>query len=105
MLRRLASVRFGVAIGDRLAAAIGAEADPQRLMDVAEAIVLRHGRRTAAGSRRLRVTPRQFAIGAVRPDPHPKTRWLTVNTTFFKTRALKLDGHYCGGSAPKKQPY
>ena len=39
MLRRLASVRFGVAIGDRLAAAIGAEADPQRLMDVAEAIV------------------------------------------------------------------
>ena len=39
MLRRLASVRFGAAIGDRLAAAIGAEADPQRLMDVAEAIV------------------------------------------------------------------
>ena len=39
MLRRLASVRFGTAIGDRLATAIGAEADPQRLMDVAEAIV------------------------------------------------------------------
>ena len=39
MLRRMASVRFGAAIGDRLAAAIGAEADPQRLMDVAEAIV------------------------------------------------------------------
>ena len=39
MLRRLASVRFGAATGDRLAAAIVAEADPQRLMDVAEAIV------------------------------------------------------------------
>ena len=39
MLRRLASVRFGAATGDRLAAAIGSEADPQRLMDVAEAIV------------------------------------------------------------------
>ena len=49
MLRRLASVRFGVAIGDRLAAAIGAEADPQRLMDVAEAIV-----RCATGGELLR---------------------------------------------------
>ena len=39
MLRRLASMRFGAATGDRLAAAIDAEADPQRLMDVAEAIV------------------------------------------------------------------
>ena len=33
------TVRFGAATGDRLAAAIGTEADPQRLMDVAEAIV------------------------------------------------------------------
>ena len=49
MLRRLASVRFGAAIGDRLAAAIGAEADPQRLMDVAEAIV-----RCATGGELLR---------------------------------------------------
>ena len=49
MLRRLASVRFGVAIGDRLAAAIGAEADPQRLMAVAEAIV-----RCATGGELLR---------------------------------------------------
>ena len=49
MLRRLASVRFGVAIGDRLAAAIGAEADPQRLMEVAEAIV-----RCATGGELLR---------------------------------------------------
>ena len=49
MLRRLASVRFGAAIGDRLAAAIGAEADPQRLMEVAEAIV-----RCATGGELLR---------------------------------------------------
>ena len=49
MLRRLASVRFGAATGDRLAAAIGAEADPQRLMDVAEAIV-----RCATGGELLR---------------------------------------------------
>ena len=49
MLRRMASVRFGAAIGDRLAAAIGAEADPQRLMDVAEAIV-----RCATGTELLR---------------------------------------------------
>ena len=39
MLRRLASMRFGAAIRDRLAAAIVAETDPQRLMDVAEAIL------------------------------------------------------------------
>ena len=39
MLRRLASTRFGAVTGDRLAAAIGGEADPQRLMEVAEAIV------------------------------------------------------------------
>ena len=49
MLRRLASARFGAATGDRLAAAIGAEADPQRLMDVAEAIV-----RCTTGSELLR---------------------------------------------------
>ena len=49
MLRRLASVRFGAAIGDRLAAAIVAETDPQRLMDVAEAIV-----RCTTGSELLR---------------------------------------------------
>ena len=49
MLRRLASARFGAATGDRLVAAIGAEADPQRLMDVAEAIV-----RCTTGSELLR---------------------------------------------------
>ena len=49
MLRRLASMRFGAATGDRLAVAIGAEADPQRLMDVAEAIV-----RCATGGELLR---------------------------------------------------
>ena len=49
MLRRLASARFSAATGDRLAAAIGAEADPQRLMDVAEAIV-----RCTTGSELLR---------------------------------------------------
>ena len=49
MLRRLAAVRFGAAIGDRLAVAIGAEGDPQRLMEVAEAIV-----RCATGSELLR---------------------------------------------------
>ena len=49
MLRRLASARFGAATGDRLVAAIGTEADPQRLMDVAEAIV-----RCTTGSELLR---------------------------------------------------
>ena len=49
MLRRLASVRFGAAIGDRLAVAIGGEGDPQRLMEVAEAIV-----RCATGRELLR---------------------------------------------------
>ena len=49
MLRRLASARFGAVTGDRLAVAIGAEGDPQRLMDVAEAIV-----RCATGSELLR---------------------------------------------------
>ena len=49
MLRRLASVRFDATTADRLAAAIGAEADPQRLMEVAEAIV-----RCATGSELLR---------------------------------------------------
>ena len=49
MLRRLASARFGAATGDRLVAVIGTEADPQRLMDVAEAIV-----RCTTGSELLR---------------------------------------------------
>ena len=39
LLRRLAAARFDSATADRLAAAIGAEADPQRLMEVGEAIV------------------------------------------------------------------
>ena len=38
LLRRMAAMRFGSATADRLAAAIGAEADPQRLMAVGEAI-------------------------------------------------------------------
>ena len=38
LLRRLAAVRFDSATADRLAAAISAEADPQRLMAVGEAI-------------------------------------------------------------------
>ena len=49
MLRRLASARFGAVTGDRLTAAIGGEADPQRLMEVAEAIV-----RCATGTELLR---------------------------------------------------
>ncbi len=39
LLRHLAAVRFDSATADRLAAAIGGEADPQRLMAVGEAIV------------------------------------------------------------------
>jgi len=39
LLRRLAAARFDSATADHLAAAIGAEADPQRLMEVGEAIV------------------------------------------------------------------
>ena len=38
LLRRIAATRFDSATADRLAAAIGAEADPQRLMEVGEAI-------------------------------------------------------------------
>ena len=38
LLRRLAAARFDSATADRLAAAISAEADPQRLMAVGEAI-------------------------------------------------------------------
>ena len=38
LLRRLAAARFDSATADRLAAAIGAEANPQRLMEVGEAI-------------------------------------------------------------------
>ena len=49
LLRRQASARFGSATADRLAAAIGAEADPQRLMEVALAIV-----RCGTGSELLR---------------------------------------------------
>ena len=39
LLRRLAAARFDAATADRLAAAIGSETDPQRLMEVGEAIV------------------------------------------------------------------
>ena len=49
LLRRLAAARFDSATADRLAAAIGAEADPQRLMEVGEAI-----ERCTTGSQLLR---------------------------------------------------
>ena len=49
LLRRQAAMRFDSATADRLAAAIGGEADPQRLMAVGEAIV-----RCATGSELLR---------------------------------------------------
>ena len=49
LLRRQAAARFGSATADRLAAAIASEADPQRLMEVGEAIV-----RCATGSELLR---------------------------------------------------
>ena len=49
LLRRQAATRFDSATADRLAAAIGAEADPQRLMEVGEAIA-----RCATGGELLR---------------------------------------------------
>ena len=49
LLRRQAATRFDSATADRLAAAIGAEADPQRLMEVGEAIA-----RCATGGQLLR---------------------------------------------------
>ncbi len=49
LLRHLAAARFDSATADRLAAAIGGEADPQRLMKVGEAIV-----RCKTGSELLR---------------------------------------------------
>ena len=49
LLRRLAATRFDSATADRLAVAIGTEADPQRLMEVGEAIV-----RCATGGELLR---------------------------------------------------
>ena len=49
LLRRQAATRFDAATADRLAAAIGAEADPERLMAVGEAIA-----RCATGSELLR---------------------------------------------------
>ena len=49
LLRRMAATRFGAATAESLAAAIGAEADPQRLMAVGEAIA-----RCATGSELLR---------------------------------------------------
>ena len=49
LLRRQAAMRFDSATADRLAAAIGGEADPQRLMAVGEAIV-----RCKTGSELLR---------------------------------------------------
>ena len=49
LLRHLTAARFDSATADRLAAAIGGEADPQRLMNVGEAIV-----RCKTGSELLR---------------------------------------------------
>ena len=49
LLRRLAATRFDSATADRLAAAIGTESDPQRLMAVGEAIA-----RCATGGELLR---------------------------------------------------
>ena len=49
LLRRIAATRFDSATADRLAAAIGDEADPQRLMEVGEAIA-----RCATGGELLR---------------------------------------------------
>ena len=49
LLRRLAATRFDSATADRLAVAIGGEADPERLMAVGEAIV-----RCATGGELLR---------------------------------------------------
>ena len=49
LLRRIAATRFDSTTADRLAAAIGAEADPQRLMEVGEAIA-----RCATGGELLR---------------------------------------------------
>ena len=49
LLRRLAAARFDSATAERLAAAIGTEADPQRLEEVGEAIV-----RCATGGELLR---------------------------------------------------
>ena len=49
LLRRQAAARFGSATADRLAAAMASEVDPQRLMEVGEAIV-----RCATGSELLR---------------------------------------------------
>ena len=49
LLRRQAAARFGLATADCLAAAIGAQTDPQRLMEVGEAIV-----RCATGNELLR---------------------------------------------------
>ena len=49
LLRRIAATRFDSATADRLAATIGAEADPQRLMEVGEAIA-----RCATGGELLR---------------------------------------------------
>ncbi len=49
LLRRQAATRFDSATADRLAAAIGDEADPQRLMEVGEAIA-----RCATGGELLR---------------------------------------------------
>ena len=49
LLRRQAATRFDSATADRLAVAIGTEADPQRLMEVGEAIA-----RCATGGELLR---------------------------------------------------
>ena len=49
LLRRMAAARFGAATADRLARALAAEADPERLAVVGEAIV-----RCATGDELLR---------------------------------------------------
>ena len=54
LLRRLAAARFDSATADRLAVAIGAESDPQRLEEVGEAIV-----RCATGGELLREVGRR----------------------------------------------
>ena len=54
LLRRMAATRFDSATANRLAAAIGAEADPQRLMEVGEAIA-----RCATGSELLQEVGRR----------------------------------------------
>ena len=52
LLRRMAAARFGAATADRLARALAAEADPERLAIVGEAIVRAARRATNCCGRR-----------------------------------------------------